>query len=111
VSDAERVLRLLTNASVTQANMAFVLDLSIRAVQAACEELRRTGYPVLSSGDGVRLAQRSEEALSCAAALRSRAIHQFLTARALRRTATRMKEEEDARSLVTLWSLLAEEAS
>lgn len=109
--DATRVLRLLGNASVTQADMAFVLDLSIRSIQAACEELRRTGYPVLSSGDGVRLAQTAKEALGCAAALRSRAIHQLLTARALRATARRMRVREDAAARATLWDFLVEEAS
>jgi biotin operon repressor len=103
MSDAERVLSLLTNASVTQADMAFVLDLSIRAVQAACEELRRAGHPILSSGDGIRLAQTADEALSCAAALRKRAITQWVTARALRRTGLRMKTMEDAVGFLTLW--------
>ena len=105
--DAERVLRLLSFASVTQADMAFVLGLSIRAVQAACEELRRTGYPVLSSGDGVKLAQTSEEALLCATALRKRAITQLVTSRALRVTARRMQTAEDAAASLTLWPKVA----
>ena len=109
--DAERVLRLLHNASVFQADMAFVLGLSIRAVQAACEELRRTGYPVLSSGDGVRLAQTGAEAIACGDALCKRAVHQFVTGRALKRTGLRMKVAEDSAARATLWDLLVEEAS
>ena len=93
--DAERVLSLLNNASVTQADMAFVLGLTIRQVQSACEELRRAGQPVISSADGVGLARTADEALACAAGLRKRAITQLLTARALRRTGRRMKESED----------------
>ena len=102
-AESERVLRLLHNASVFQADMAFVLGLSIRQVQAACEELRRTGHPVLSSGDGVRLAQTADEALECAHALRKRAITQWITARALRRTGLRMLDEENRREHLTLW--------
>jgi biotin operon repressor len=107
MSDAERVFSLLTNASLTQPDMAFVLGLSIRQVQSACEELRRAGHPVLSSGDGIRLAQTSDEALACAAALRRRAITQWVTARALRRTGLRMRTAEDAAASLTLWRLSA----
>ena len=105
--DAERVLSLLNNASVTQADMAFVLGLTIRQVQSACEELRRAGQPVISSADGVRLALTSDEALACAAGLRKRAITQWVTARALRRTGLRMRTAEDAAASLTLWRLSA----
>jgi thiamine pyrophosphate-dependent acetolactate synthase large subunit-like protein len=94
-SDADRVLRLLRNAAATQTDIARACDMDLRAVQAACEELRRAGHPVISSGAGMRLAQTSAEALSCAAALRRRAVTQLLTSRALRRTGQRMKEAED----------------
>jgi biotin operon repressor len=93
--DAERVLRLLNNASVPQADLAFVLGLSIRQVQSALQSLRLEGKPVLSDGDGIRMAQTADEARACADALRRRAIRQLLTARALRRTARRMREAED----------------
>ena len=105
--DAEQVLSLLANASVTQADMAFVLGLTIRQVQSACEELRRAGHPVLSSGHGIRLARTSDEALACAAGLRRRAITQWVTARALRRTGLRMRTAEDAAESLTLWRLSA----
>ena len=58
--DAERVLRLLTNASVPQADLAFVLGLSIRKVQAAIVELRLDGKPVLSDCDGIRIAPTAD---------------------------------------------------
>jgi thiamine pyrophosphate-dependent acetolactate synthase large subunit-like protein len=101
--DAEQVLSMLAHASITQPDMVFVLGLTIRQVQAACEELRRAGQPVLSSGDGIKLAQTAEEALACAAALRRRAITQFLTARALRRTGLRMADQEATAQRMTLW--------
>ena len=101
--DAERVLSLLGNASVTQADMAFVLGLTIRQVQSACEELRRAGHPIITSGNGVGLAGHSEEVLACAAGLRRRAITQWVTARALRRTGLRMRTAEDAAASLTLW--------
>ena len=109
--DAERVLRLLHNASVKQPDMAFALGLSIRQVQAACEELRRTGHPITSSSDGIRLAQSAEEALSCATALRRRAVTQLVTARALRQTARAMRVREDAAARATLWDFLEGAAS
>ena len=106
MTDAERVLRLLNNANpIFQADMAYVLGLSIRAVQAACEELRRTGYPVLSSGDGVRLGETAKETLAGSASLRKRAITQWTTARALRRTGLRMQTAEDAAERLTLWGI------
>lgn len=101
--DAERVLRLLNNASVPQADLAFVLGLSIRQVQSALQSLRLEGKPVLSDGDGIRLAATADEARACADALRRRAIRQLLTARALRRTARQMQEAEDAAASLTLW--------
>ena len=103
MSDAERVLSLLGNASVTQSDMAFVLGLTIRQVQSACEELRRAGHPIISDRNGVRLAASAEEAQRCADALRRRLVSQYLTMRALRRTARRMRTAEDAAASLTLW--------
>ena len=103
MTDAERVLQLLTNASTTQPDMAFVLGLSIRQVQAACEELRRAGHPIISSGDGMRLAQTSAEAYACAEALSKRAAAQWVTSQALMDTARRMRASEDNLARLTLW--------
>jgi biotin operon repressor len=104
--DAERVLRLLTSANTTQPDMAFVLGMSIRAIQASIVELRLAGHPVITSGDGVRLAQTADEARACADALRRRLVSQYRTVRALRATARRMQEAEDAAANVTLWDLI-----
>jgi hypothetical protein len=109
--DAERVLRLLAHErggppeffSVKQADMAFVLGLSTRAVQSALQELRLAGHPIISTSDGVRLTDWAIDVENCAVALRRRAITQLLTSRALRNTARRMREAEDSRSSQTFW--------
>jgi biotin operon repressor len=103
MTDSERVLRLLTNASVKQADLAFVLGLSIRQVQSALQQLRLEGKPIYSDEDGMRLAQTADEACACADALRRRLVSQYRTVRALRATARRMQEAEDARGRSTLW--------
>ena len=95
MSDADRVLRLLGNASAFQADIASVLDLPIRTVQECIQSLRLAGHPILSDGDGIRLAQTADEARACAEGLRRRIAHQYLTYRALRNTARRMAERED----------------
>ena len=101
--DAERVLRLLGNASAKQADMAFVLGISVRAVQSALQQLRLAGKPVYSDTDGVRLAQTADEARACSEALRRRLVSQYKTYRALRNTARRMRDEEAAAQRMTLW--------
>ena len=70
---------------------------SVRRVQAAEQELRLAGWPLVSDADGVRLADDPAEVLACADALRRRALTQLLTARALRATAGQMAEP------MTLW--------
>ena len=90
MTPADRLLRLLGNASVTQADIASACELSIRDVQAILRDLRIAGVPVLSDGDGIRLAQTADEARACAEALRRRLVSQYLTYRALRSTARRM---------------------
>ena len=101
--DAERVLRLLNNASVPQADLAFVLGLSTRKVQSALQSLRLEGKPILSDGDGIRLAQTADEARACADALRRRLVTQYRTLRAMRATARAMRVREDAAARATLW--------
>jgi biotin operon repressor len=103
MTDAERVLRLLNNASVPQADLAFVLGLSIRQVQSALQSLRLEGKPILSDGDGIRLAETADEARACADALRRRLVSQYRTYRALRNTARAMRVREDAAARATLW--------
>jgi biotin operon repressor len=96
MSDATRVLRLLTNASATQRDIAAACDIPIRTVQEIIQELRLEGQPIISVGwRGMRLSRNADEALACAVSLRRRAITQLLTARALRRTARAMQLAEN----------------
>ena len=103
MTDAERVLRLLTHErggppefwSMKQADMAFALGLSIRAVQSALHQLRLEGHPIYSDKDGMRLAPTADEALACYRALRSRCLTQMHTARRLLDTAIAMQKAEN----------------
>lgn len=74
---------------------------ALRRVQAAIQEARLAGWPLVSDGEGVRLSFDPGEVAACAVALRRRAVTQWLTARALRRTAERM------RAPATLWETVA----
>ena len=103
MTDAERVLRLLTNAGAFQADIASACDLPLRSVQEILQGLRLAGHPIISDGTGVRLAHTADEAMACAVALRRRAINQLLTARAMRHTARRMADEEARQHNLTLW--------
>ena len=95
MTDAERVLRLLTNASVLEPDIASVLDISIRAVQKAIRQLRLEGKPVFSDKDGIRLAPTADEADACTDALRRRMRTQYATYRAMRNTARAMHLAEN----------------
>jgi hypothetical protein len=105
VSDAERVLRLLTDAGATQAEIAKACRIPVRSVQDIIQGLRLEGEPIVTNGAGVRLATWAIDVERCSAALRSRAIHQLLTSRALRHTAKRMRAQEDASARLTLWEI------
>lgn len=79
-------------------------DFDRRTVEGAIQSLRLSGSPILSGSYGVRLARSADELAACVAALRRRAIHQMLTARALRRTAARMRAAEERVEQPSLWS-------
>lgn len=65
-----------------------------REIEAGIQQMRRDGVPVVSDGQGIRLARDAADAERCAARLRSRALEQMATARALLDTAERMAIEE-----------------
>ena len=69
VSDADRVLRLLANAGATQAEIAKACHIPVRSVQDIIQSLRLQGEPIVTNGDGVRLARTADEAMACAVAL------------------------------------------
>jgi hypothetical protein len=67
------------------------LGTSRRIVERAIEQSRLEGFPVISDGDGVYLAQTAEEVRACADRLNRRLVTQYKTVRAMRRTAQRMR--------------------
>jgi hypothetical protein len=95
MTDAERLLRLLGNASAFQADIAFTLGISIRKVQLSLRALRLAGFPVFTDEDGVRLAATADEVDACTDALRRRLRSQYRTYLALKRTARAMHLAEN----------------
>lgn len=95
--DARDLLAVLADAQThTQRNIAFALygpfgwHTGIRKVQAATQELRLAGWPVVSDGEGMALATDPAAVRLCADALGKRLATQYRTVRALRRTASEM---------------------
>jgi hypothetical protein len=103
VTPEEQVLAVLRQHpdGATQDWIARWTNLDIREVQATIQALRLAGEPILSGSYGIRLAQNADELAENAVALRRRAITQLLTARAMRRSAARMRVTEDG--AMTLW--------
>jgi hypothetical protein len=97
-----RVLAVLreARADVTIAELCATLRLPRRVVEAAIEDLRRDGQPLVSSSRGVRYTDDPAEVRACVDALRRRAAQQFITARSLRRTAGRLTAERVERGPV-----------
>ena len=93
---------LVANLPATIAELAQWLRVPRRDIEKAIQEARLAGVPLVTDADGVRLAKDAAEAADCAARLRSRAISQLLTSRALRKTARRMREAEAQQP--TLWA-------
>lgn len=71
-------------------DLARDLGWTTRAVEAAVQQARLEGAPIASDETGYWLGS-AEEVDECARRLRSRYIHQAITARSLRRTAQRMR--------------------
>ena len=88
---------------ITLTDLSWALGIGRREVEHAVQELRLSGRPVVSGGSGVRLARDATEALACAARLRTRALTQMATARALRDAGRRLEAQEAAQGRLTLW--------
>lgn len=86
----------LTHDPQTKRQLAEKTGYSTRDVELLIQAARLEGVPICSNGDGYWLARNSAEIANCAARLRSRAAHQFVTARAMRRAAQRMAVSEAA---------------
>lgn len=100
-----KVRDFLTTRAQTKRELAERMGIPQRSVEEMVQAERLAGAPILSDGDGYRVTHDPEEVAGQAARLRSRYITQALTARAMRRTAARMKEAEDAAQepAGTLW--------
>lgn len=83
--------------------LAELLHWPRRMVEQAITDLRLQGKPVCSDGRGVWIATTAEEMAGQAQRLRERAIHQLLTARAVRQTARRMAAAEAKVQQTTIW--------
>ena len=102
------VTEFLTRRPQTKRELADRMGVKPRTVEEAIQAARLDGAPILSDADGYWLAASAEELEAQAARLRARYITQALTARAVRRTARRMREAEAARMRPTgtLWDAL-----
>lgn len=94
-------LHLLRGMPRTIGQLAEMLNWPRRTVEAAITELRLLGRPIASDGRGVWLSDSAKEMADQAQRLRERALHQLLTARAVRQTARRMAAAEFRQT--TLW--------
>ena len=103
------VLPWLTHRPQTKRELSERMGIPARDVEEMVRLARLEGAAIVSDGDGYRLAASSKELDTQARRLRIRAAHQFLTARAVRQAARRMKEAEDAalRPSGTLWERVA----
>ena len=84
------ILAVLTH-TLTRKQLAERLETNTREVELGILQARLEGAAIVSDSHGYRLSTDPSEVYHCARRLRVRAIHQLLTARALRRTARRME--------------------
>lgn len=99
------VLPFLTTRPQTKRALAERMGITQRTVEELVQLERLSGAPILSDADGYRVALDPAELEAQSRRLRIRAAHQFVTARAVRTTAKRMKAEQDAalQPAGTLW--------
>ena len=89
----------------TKRVLAAKLGCEQRDVEALVQSYRLDGAAILSDGDGYRLGASAAEVDVCAQRLRRRAIHQLVTARALRQTARRWQAREAVRPQWPAWDV------
>jgi biotin operon repressor len=87
----------------TIADLSAKTLLSIREVQAAVEELRRRGVPIVTGSKGVWLTTSPDELLDSYRRLRRRALRQLANLRQMQRTAAAMRGVEQT----TIWDQVA----
>jgi len=96
MSDAHRVLQVLS-----ERRYAMKIDvvaqwagLTRRDTEAAIEELRLEGHPIVGGNDGVRVTRDPREVREYVKSRRRRLFHVALGTRALLRTARRLEDEQ-----------------
>ena len=92
-----RHLNVGADAAITLSRLAEMTGHSRRAIEAAIHDARLQGVPICTDHRGAWLATTPQEAREQAQRLRTRAIHQMSTARALERAADAMEHQP------TLW--------
>ena len=102
---AMNLLDALTTTPQTKRVLAARLGCEPREVEAFVQSYRLAGAAILSDGDGYRLGASAAEVDACAQRLRRRAIHQLVTARALRQTARRWQAREAVRPRWPAWDV------
>lgn len=76
----------------TKREVARMAGIATRDVEKLVQEARLNGAPIISDDAGYRLSDDPSEVRDCANRLRHRYVTQALTARALKRTATRLEK-------------------
>ncbi len=105
MSDTERVREHLwwSSVPVPIATIAKCLGLSRRQVEAAVQELRLAGEPIIADGDGLRMAWTAAELARYRANFEDRLRTMVRTRRALRDTERRMRRSEAGATQTSLW--------
>jgi hypothetical protein len=103
------VLPFLTTRCQTKRELAERMGIPVRLVEILVQGGRVEGEPIVSDGDGYRLAVGAADMLDQYRRMRRRYVTQAVTARAVLRTARRMQQVEDAalRPAGTLWDTAA----
>lgn len=87
--------------ATTLSELAERLRVPRRSIEEAVQEARLSGVPICTGSEGAWIAQDASEARSMADRLRSRAIHQMETARALEKWA----DEQEQQPLTLPWNV------
>ena len=88
----------------TYGELAEALDCPRRVVEAAVQDLRLHGFAIATGSEGVWLEETSAGMLAQYRALRGRALQQFRTAAAVKRTALRLRDHEQKYEQEVLWN-------
>lgn len=97
MSAEAEVLRILTDEgwrvpmTIERLTQVTPPGISRRDIEAAIQQLRLEGHPVVTDGHGVHLSKDPAEVRATAMKLRDRALTQMVTAKALDDTADRME--------------------